>query len=1587
MPESACEAAVIGVTCGMDGWPRKRVLFFLYLLMIFLPGRLLAQADLYWEQPEIFSEAQGSFPVSASNGEFSVVAWQEPALYTPGADAAGPGYMPVGDGRISITIGVKSTGEPWRLRKNIGGPYVYSGTEPAILSIALDHEGRIIIAAAASTTQTEILISDDQGESFSRHRINSGNINTVAPRIVVCSDGSYLLFVTRGFASSLTIFYSHSDDGISWTPFEHFVEDPSLQLNFLPTHAENGSRDYVIFQSFMAGRASIPSFQLFIKMSDDGGRTWTRGRRITTFQDPGPNTGVDPDRFDNQRPHVIPWGDGLFLVWERRFGTSSPWVFSAVLDAGGNISGPPERINSVGAYCNYPVAFLYQGRPMVVWFDNRQGSDRVFLARQIGADGADGSAGDTDSGVRWQNYNLSGTAGAANTPGAASFARPVVDGDGLYVFWQSPARGREGVLTPRIFSLLPDTSVNPPLLRAQNFTPSTRARGDRVRLSWTAPSDPSGVLGFSWLWSTDENAEPPRELMVNNPGTAPVPMEVNALDDGAWYFSVIAQDFAGNWSDPARIEYIRDTTPPPAATIIFPETDEQGFLLSNTFSLDWNPPPASDIAGYTWDLQYLGDGNLLSDLKGEDFNRAAAERFSQNAALSPGIMGPVTGASYTNQDDGVWRFTVSPIDEVGNIGPQSSIFFKTDKYIPHTFITYVDANQDEQGILSIRIIGRGFSNGGNVFRIFLDRDGRPPYDREFTFDQGDYRVNSDREISGLQIEEIEEGLYRLVLEHPLRGLVSTGPVIAVNKAGTVKFGDFSQAWKPSWHVREKRRFVFDSGPLIIFAILALCLIGLIASVRGIANVIAESAAIRVDTAALLTGDFMPLEKKKRLTKIKRRGAGLRLKLASFTVVLVLVVVVMVSTPLYYMMTETQRETLLQGLWDRSTVLLEGLASSARAYLPSGNVLELGFLPAQTAALPEARYITITGYNTQSTIFADHVWATNDPDILSKIDTAEFQPGLSRLSDVLSPRLDEISRELNDQARFAVGDLSRSITQMTTEAISLALRTDQESRQRLGDIQVTSRTLETRLTEILTVIAQKIGSEPAFSTESLSQEEDGLFIFFKPVMYRQGAEDTYFRGLIRLEVSVDSIVEEIAAGQRSLLEVILLVALAAIAIGTVGALILSSIIIQPIRRLVSHVEQIRDTEDKSQLEGVEIEIKTHDEIAVLGNTINDMTHGLVKAAAAASDLSIGKEIQKKFIPLELDKDGNKLSSGYKDTKNAHFFGYYEGAKGVSGDYFDYQDLDGRYYAVIKCDVAGKGIPAALIMIQVATMFLNYFKQWKPTEKGMHIEEVVYQINDFIETLGFKGRFAAFTLCLFDSQTGIVRFCNAGDNIVHLFDASEKQVKTIYLRETPATGVLPNFLVESKGGYTVQTLTIDPGDILLLYTDGIEEAKRRFRDHEFKEILCTHGDAAKDSPHENHSVGQGDEEMGADRVQAIINAVMNNHVYTLHKWHNPEGDDNDLSFDFTACEDGVEEVIMALVSVEKMFRCYKDPRTNDDQRVLVDKKVDEFLKKHFLQYRNYCSDTRENPGNDAYMYYTHVREDDQYDDLTILGIKRK
>jgi serine phosphatase RsbU (regulator of sigma subunit) len=1526
-----------------------------WTLLLFAGFLLLVSANIfcadriYWDSPVEFSPASGSFPQTAYGQGIAVVGWQEAV----GTATSGQIY-------VSIAVNSQTNKGVWMRHERIAGPYRYVINEPSIFTLSVDRRGRVFVCIAASTNETEVLVSDEGGVNFESYTLNPGAVpapdgmnsseeinESLAPRIFHMADNSAVMFALRSQGRSFTLYHARSTDGYTWAPFTPFVTESALQLNFLPAHAAIGGADYVVFQSLISGALNRPSYQLYLKTSSDGGRTWSGARRITTFTDPFVENQTNPDGFNNERAHLSAFSGSLFLVWERRNGSGSPQIYGLTLNRDGSPAGIAERINSRVTYCNNPIALEFEGQRVVIWFDNRLGQNEAFMA--------------VKDGNTWQNTELS------RFSESVIFVRPALAGSTFHVFWQEITGGAN-----RIYILSSDESAAAAQLDAENFIPGKRVSSEIARISWKVPYDSSGIRGYSWVWGQDPEAVPPRTIMAPAQDTS---VEGAATEDGAWYFALIVQDNADNWSETSKLTFIRDTTPPPAAAIVPPAVDERGFLTSNTFTIRWSEPPASDLSGYAWTLDYIAPASereeavmLRTATAGSAPSRALRER------------GPENYASFTNEDDGWWRFSVAPMDDIGNVGPASSIVFRTNKYIPHTFITLLDYRQDVQGILSMSIIGRGFSESGEVDRVFFRKDGRIV--RELSLENGDYTVHGDREISIHNVELLPEGDYRIVVRHPLRGEAASPRPISIAKTFTVKFGDFTNVWKNSWIVQFGKNFVFDVSIALMLLLAVFCAFLLLLTTRSIGVIMLEGRAVRVEALALLNEELMPAEKKRQLQLAKKRILGLRLKFASFILALVLIIVTMLSLPLFMSMSRTQRETLMKGLWDRSSVLLEALTRSSRVFMPSSSVLELGYLPAQIASVPEARYVTITGFGTGDTVNNDYVWATNDPDILTKINTQVLELGVSRITDDITPSVSMLNEELNRESQNAVGDMTESITQFNRESMALLLATDAESRLRLEDLQVTTRDLENRITMMLDRIGSSISSAPAFDIDNMDMNRSENYLLYKPVMFRQSTSDIYLRGIVRLEISNEAILAAIRDGQRSIITMILYVAVIAVAIGGVGAIVLSSLIIRPIRRLVSHVEQIRDTENKAELEGVEIVLKTNDELAVLANTINDMTHGLVKAAKAAEDLSIGKEIQKKFIPLETDKEGNKLTYGSQTTANTKFFGYYEGAKGVSGDYFDYQDIDGRYFAIIKCDVAGKGVPAALIMAQVATMFRNYFKTWTPTEEGMRIESLVYLINDFIETLGFKGRFAAFTLCIFDSVNGLLRFCNAGDNLIHWYDHSESKLKTVTLPQTPAVGVLPNTILEAGNAYQIQTLKLDHGDMLLLYTDGIEEAKRLFRDENYNEIVCAYDGLPNDSPHGSHVVGQNGEELGADRVEEIINAVMNKRQYKLYKYHNPLGE-VDYHFDFSACRGTVEEVIMAMVSIEKIFRLYNIPDSGSDARVLVDGKVNSFLRDYFLEYRIYCNPI-DYPGNPMYMYYTGMGEDEQYDDLTILGL---
>lgn len=1492
---------------------------------------------IYWDYPKILVPDGVSYPQPAEGGGLMAVVWQE---YR---DA------PSGGQEVSLSIATTRNGSDWSFHRDFAGPFPAVGRRVLISSLAVDASGRIYLAVNVAANEVAIYASNDGGASFTRLSSVTADTTTVGPRLFVRGGGGLILFTAQGGQAigglnALSIRYSLSTDGRSWSSPKPLVGSQDLSLNFAPSYTFYRGRDYVVFQVLRPGTPAV--YQLYLEQSTDGCKTFSPPKRLIGYQDQG-GGGPNSRAYSDERPYLLGDDGRLALAWERTYQSGTPQIYFAHYDLEGNLVGDVERVSSASSSGRDPRITVYGGREYVIWFDNSTGFDQIFSAYY--------------NGIFWLPTDLS------RMPGNSIFARPILFDGGIYLFWYNEVGD-----TGRLVMLPQNRSAPAPELFGLNFRAGGSSNLSRYLVGWNQPPDPSGIAGFSYSLDHDPAGAAPRtvNILPNNRR-----LELAVTSDGTWYLHLASQDFAGNWSRTTTISFNRDTVPPGPVLFEPIATDARGFLASNSATIRWKAPPGKPIAGYSYALRYLSADPAAP------FPKPPA-----GAGLPDLVRTSSSEVSFHNEDNGVWALSVAAIDDVGNIGPATTELLRLDKFRPFTYVADVQAVRDRVGRVTLTIYGRGFLQGGRIDEVILSRKAEPPYDYVFPASARGYTVESDRIIQGPTLENVREGTYRVGLVSPTRGLYFTAPLLTLKSSGTIKYGYYGERQPSLWHAISKPPLPLSVNGLILILVLALLAAMLVVSSYRIAAIAEEGRALNREIQALLSGSRLTLvERKEQLARMKRIGMGLRAKFVLLISALVVIVVLMVSTPLGYFMITTQQRNLARGLLQKTEVLMDSLATGARTYLPDKNIIELGALPDLRVAMSEARYVTITGYGAADDKNDDYVWASDDPQILKKIDTPALNPGYSRLHDEITPKVAAIRKEINTEATAQVSGLSRELRQLGAKAAILATKDDPQSAAELSQYQQEITALNREVNAKLFEIANVIGSVPAYNVNALSPTVDH-YTFYKPIVYRSNQDSLYFRGMIRVGISTSSILEEMKSSERTLLLTAGIVALVALGLGVLGALLLAYITVIPIRRLVHGVEIIRDTDDKEKLKDHVINVKTRDELSLLAETVNEMTRGLVAAAVANKDLILGKDTQKMFTPLEQDPvSSRKLTTARERTEHADFFGYYEGAKGVSGDYFDYRKLDDRYYAIIECDVAGKGVPASLIMVEVATIFIDYFRNWKAQREGIHVERLVYRINDLVEERGFKGRFAALLVIIFDSVTGECYFCNAGYKYVHLFDARQRRMIEVTLPNAPAAGVFPSSLIELQSGFKQVRRTLLPGDCLLLFTDGVEEAKRHFRDERLSIVTCAEPGLKAGELHDTHPVGSDNEEFGIPRIHAIIDAVMARGRFSLTKHHSPLQNEA-LSFDFSSCSGTVEEAVLGLVSTERIFRIYPDPTAGPDDRIMIDRKIAEFLRLHFEQYALYFREPIPHPSLPEYVYFSHLREDEQYDDLTILGVRK-
>lgn len=182
-----------------------------------------------------------------------------------------------------------------------------------------------------------------------------------------------------------------------------------------------------------------------------------------------------------------------------------------------------------------------------------------------------------------------------------------------------------------------------------------------------------------------------------------------------------------------------------------------------------------------------------------------------------------------------------------------------------------------------------------------------------------------------------------------------------------------------------------------------------------------------------------------------------------------------------------------------------------------------------------------------------------------------------------------------------------------------------------------------------------------------------------------------------------------------------------------------------------------------------------------------------------DLELARDVQRSFLPKKRPEIG-----GYS------FYDYYEAANHVGGDYFDYIRLaDGRL-AVIVADVVGHGVAAAMLMAKLSaeTRF------WLASES--HPGTAVSKLNNAMCDLQLE-RFATMIMAVFDPKSHLVTIVSAGHMPPILLETGGAVSE-------PGDGVggLPLGIVADME-YEQAEIELKPGELLLLYTDGINECE--------------------------------------------------------------------------------------------------------------------------------------------------------------------
>jgi serine phosphatase RsbU (regulator of sigma subunit) len=246
---------------------------------------------------------------------------------------------------------------------------------------------------------------------------------------------------------------------------------------------------------------------------------------------------------------------------------------------------------------------------------------------------------------------------------------------------------------------------------------------------------------------------------------------------------------------------------------------------------------------------------------------------------------------------------------------------------------------------------------------------------------------------------------------------------------------------------------------------------------------------------------------------------------------------------------------------------------------------------------------------------------------------------------------------------------------------------------------------------------------------------------------------------------------------------------------------------------------------------ETKARSNDEIGTLAGEFNRMTGNLkiaqvalVEQEKAEYELSIAREVQRQLLPAEAP-----TILGYDSAA------FYQGAKAVSGDYFDFIPLGNGLWGFIVADVSGKGIPGSMVMAVTRTIVRLVANKYQN-----RAAETLKETNRLISKQIKRGMFVTAFYAILNENTGTVTYASAGHNPMVIYRAGTGSYEL-----ATAKGIALGFNEGPLFDKTIQeqTTVLGPGDNMLLYTDGFPEAmngaNEEFGEERFYQTIAQHG----------------------------------------------------------------------------------------------------------------------------------------------------